>query len=276
MPVTANRKTHGMTIRVGRRTLSFTMIDDEGEVVYEPYVVKSGMSMAANMREAFKTQSFLSLLPEKVRVMIDTDVLMMPVDLFDERQKELLYTHAFPECAHDYIAYNVLPSLNAVALFSVNKDLKLVIDDRFGDAQFIMAVAPVWRHLHARSYTGNNQKLFGYIHENRLDVFSFQQNRFKFCNTYDVKHVRDAVYYLLFVWNQLQLNPLKDELHLVGDLLQNDQAVLQQDRDLLLGELKRFLQKVYVINPSADFNRAPITEIKNIPYDLQTLFVKGR
>jgi hypothetical protein len=237
MPVTANRKTHGMTIRVGRRTLSFTMIDDEGEVVYEPYVVKSGMSMAANMREAFKTQPFLSLLPEKVRVMIDTDVLMMPVDLFDERQKELLYTHAFPECAHDYIAYNVLPSLNAVALFSVNKDLKLVIDDRFGDAQFIMADAPVWRHLHARSYTGNNQKLFGYIHENRLDVFSFQQNRFKYCNVFDASRLNDSLYFLLYVWKQLQLASETDELHLCGHV---------PEADKMVAELKKYVKNVYL------------------------------
>jgi hypothetical protein len=26
----------------------------------------------------------------------------------------------------------------------------------------------------------------------------------------------------------------------------------------------------------ADFNRHPITEIKSMPYDLQTLYIKGR
>jgi hypothetical protein len=187
-----------------------------------------------------------------------------------------MFYQAFPSRNQELVYFNVLPDLNAVAVFSMNRDLRLVIDDHFSDVTLMVAMMPVWRQLHQRSYTGPRHKLYGYFHEKKLDVFSFQQNRFKFCNTYDVKHVRDAVYYLLFVWNQLQLNPLKDELHLVGDLLQNDQAVLQQDRDLLLGELKRFLQKVYVINPSADFNRAPITEIKNIPYDLQTLFVKGR
>jgi hypothetical protein len=36
------------------------------------------------------------------------------------------------------------------------------------------------------------------------------------------------------------------------------------------------VKNVYVVNPSADFNRSPITEIKGMPYDLQTLFVKGR
>ena len=49
-----------------------------------------------------------------------------------------------------------------------------------------------------------------------------------------------------------------------------------QDSEWLLAELKKYLQNAYIINPSADFNRAQVTEIKGMPYDLQTLFVKGR
>ena len=48
-----NNKT--LTIRVGKNTLSFSMIDNangQQPIVYEPYVVKSGISMAANLREA--------------------------------------------------------------------------------------------------------------------------------------------------------------------------------------------------------------------------------
>ena len=42
---------------------------------------------------------------------------------------------------------------------------------------------------------------------------------------------------------------------------------------LLPGYVSR--QNVYVINPKAEFNRAPITEIKNLPYDLMTYFMKN-
>lgn len=58
----------------------------------------------------------------------------------------------------------------------------------------------------------------------------------------------------------------RDELHLVGEL---------PAREELTQELHTFIQNVYVINPKAEFNRAPITAIKNIPYDLITYFVKS-
>ncbi len=256
-----------LTIRVGRNTLSFAMPDDAGRVVFEPYVVKSGVSMAANLREAFKQSDMLLDAPPRVRVLIDSPVLLMPVELFDEQLMQPLHQHAFPTAEQDAKLYNVLPDLNAVAIFTINKDLRLVVDDHFHDAKFVCAVSPVWRYLHQRSFIGPRNKLYGYFHERRLEIFSFQKNRFKFCNSFEAKHAYNSLYFLLYVWKQLQLEPEYDELHIVGEI---------PEQEWLLGELRKYLQKAYVINPSADFNRAPVTEIKNMPYDLQTLFVKGR
>ncbi|MBQ3632245.1 MAG: DUF3822 family protein [Prevotella sp.] len=257
-----------LTIRIGRNTLSFAMPDGEdGEIIYEPYVVKSGMSMAANLREAFKTADLLASPPPRVRVVLDSDVLLVPVDVFSESTMGDMMTHAFPQTAADAVYYNVLPDLNAVAVFAMNRDLRLVVDDHFRDVQLIAAVTPVWRHLHQRSYTGIRHKLFGYFHEQHLDVFSFSQNRFKFSNNFEASHAHDCLYFLLYVWKQLQLQAEYDELHLVGDI---------PEPTWILTELKRFVQNAYVINPAADFTSLAAATVKGLPYDLQTLFVRGR
>lgn len=267
MPEISN-KNQRLTIRIGRSSMSFSCVaDNEKDVIYEPYVIKSGVSMAANLREAFKTADLLLNPPARVRVVLDSDVLMVPVELFDEKDIDKMYAHTFPGKEQDAVCYNVLPDLNTVAVFAINKDLKLVIDDHFKDVKIIIALAPVWRHLHQRSFTGNKRKLYGYFHEKHLDIFSFQQNRFKFCNTFEVSRAHDSLYFLLYVWKQLQLQPEYDELHIVGEI---------PEKEWLLTELKKFLQNAYVINPSADFNRHPVTEIKGMPYDLQTLYIKGR
>ncbi|MBR1933483.1 MAG: DUF3822 family protein [Prevotella sp.] len=256
-----------ITIRVGRGTLSFSMPGNDGNVVFEPYVVKSGISMAANLREAFRTSDLLLQAPRRARVLVDSDVLMVPIELFEVGDMDQWHHHAYPRKEQDAIYYNVLPDLNAVSVFSMNKDLRLVIDDHFQDVRLLSVITPVWRHLHQRSYTGTRHKLYGYFHEQRLEVFSYQQNRFKFCNSFGAKEAHDALYFLLYVWKQLQLQPQYDELHIVGDI---------PEQQWLIAELRKYLQKAYIINPVADFNRAQVTEIKNMPYDLQTLFVKGR
>lgn len=259
-----------LTIRVSRHTLSFSTVSATADGItmdYEPYTVRSGVSMAANLREAFKTARLLAYGYQRVTVLIDSPVLMIPVDLFHEADMEALYRHSYPDTKAEVVMHNVLPGLNAVAVFGVNRDLKLVTDDHFSNVTFICAMSPVWSYLHRRSYIGNRGKLYVYFHDDKVDIFSFTQRRFKYCNSFDTSSAHDALYYLLYVWKQLMMKPEHDELHLVGDI---------PERDWLTAELKRFLQRAYVINPTADFNRAPATQIKGMPYDLMTLYVKGR
>lgn len=257
-----------LTIRIGQHTLSFSALntDNSNNITYEPYPIRSGISMAANLREAFREINLLQNGWQRAMVLIDSPVLMIPVEEFNESLKNVLYNHAITGHESETVLSTVQPSLNAVAVYSINKDLKLVIDDHFSDVRFTHVCAPVWNHLFRRSFTGVRMKLYAYFHDKKIDVFSFQQNRFRFTNSFDTNLVADAVYFILNVWKQLAFDNKRDELHLVGEL---------PDRDGLAQELHSFVKNVYIINPKAEFNRAPITEIKNLPYDLLTHFMKN-
>jgi hypothetical protein len=256
------------TIRIGRKSLSFAVTDPTNTtqpITYVPYVVKSGISMSANLREAFKTTDIPRT--PKVQVMVDSKILLVPVERFVESQVAELYRHSYPKSELDSIEYNVLPDANAVALFSINKDLKMVLTDRFEDVKLIHLMSPVWRYLHQRSFTGHRNKLFGYFHDQQLEIFSFQQHRFKFCNSFDTAEMHDALYFLLYVWKQLNLQPEHDEMHLVGDI---------PEQNMMLEELHNYLHHAYIINPSVEFNKTPATQIKGMPFDLMALLTKGR
>ena len=259
-----------LTIRASRHSLSFSALDvtQEGNsVTFEPYTVRSGISMAANLREAFKTAALPSMDFKRALLMVDSPVLMMPVDLFREQDTEVLYRHSFPKLTAERVEFNVLPELNAVALFAVNKDLRLVIDDHFADVKVNCAMTPVWKYLHQRSFIGTRGKLYGYFHDRKLEIFSFVQNRFKYCNAFDVSLAHDALYFLLYVWKQLALKPEHDEMHIVGDI---------PEPEWILAELRKYLQRAYIINPTGDFNRAQASLVKGLPYDLMAYYVKGR
>lgn len=264
-----NMTNQRLVIRISRNSLSFAAvnIDGNGQIDFEPYTLNPGISMAANMREAFRTQPMLQTAYGRVLVMIDTPTLMTPIELFHEEEQRTLYLHSYEGHEQDEIAHTVLPDLNCVAIFSVNRDLKLVLDDHFTQPTFIAAIAPVWRYLHQRSYVGVREKLFAYFHDRHMEVFSYGQNRFKFCNTFEARDAHDALYFLLYTWKQISLQADRDEMHLVGDIY---------EQEWLMGELQKYIKRVYTINPSGDFNRSAVTQIEGMPYDLMTLFVKGR
>jgi len=238
------KKNNILTINIGRGTLSFAKYDNDGEEQKEPYTVKSGISMAANLREAFKTCDFLEQAPNKARVLIDNDVLMVPITLFEEEQAETLFFHSFPDKSSEAVFFQVLTDLHAVVISSINKDLRTVLGDHFQEVTLIAAMSPVWQSCHKENFTGHHLKLYGYFHERHLDIFAFHQNRFKFSNSFEVKQPKDAVFFLLYVWKQLRLDAKNDELCLSGSIFKETTATAKEEREELLQELRRFLLKV--------------------------------
>lgn len=255
-----------MTIRVSNGSLAFAIADKQSEdqLIFRPYTIKSGVSISANLREAFKTEDLLQHPTTRARVLVNAPVLLLPIEEYDEKNCETLYMHSFPDTEGCSMMSNVLPDLNAVALFAINKDLKLVVEDHYSDIKITTLMLPVWRYMHQRSFIGIRRKLYAHFHDHQLELFSFERNRFVFSNRYDVKHAKDALYFILFVWRELALDQQKDELYLSGDII---------DRETLVQQLLAHLRKVTVINPSADFNRAPMTKIQGITMDLLTLYL---
>lgn len=94
--------------------------------------------------------------------------------------------------------------------------------------------------------------------------FGFEKNRFKFFNSFNAEHAKDALYFILYVWKQLGFNQMQDELHVAGNV---------PDKDWFLYNTKLYIKKTFILNPAAEFNRAPITEIKGLPFDLMALYL---
>ena len=128
-----------ITLRIGRNSLSFATFnssDATQPVIYEPYIVKAGIAMAVNLREAFKNVVASDL--NHADVLLDTPQMLVPIEQFDEDDIKTLFDYAFPakEQVQHIVRYNVLPDLKTVCLFAVNKDLNSVLNDRFDHVQY--------------------------------------------------------------------------------------------------------------------------------------------
>ena len=257
-----------LIVRITRRTLAFAVTDKtaDAQVAYEPYTVRSGISMAANLREAFKSTALLQRGYKRVNILVDVAVMLVPIEEFQEEDMQGLYRYTFGLDDGDTVVHQVLPDLNAVAVFPINKDIKLVVDDHFTDVRITPLIRSIWTYLHRKSFIGMSKKLYGYFHDKKLELFAFSKNRFKFYNSFELDSSRDAVYFIMYVWEQLGMDKTSDELHLVGDIV---------DSDGLKISLSQFIRKVYINNLAADFSSAPITAVSGLPYDLITLFAKG-
>ena len=260
--------TRRITIRIDGREMAFSAIEPQAEqgVVYQPYTLKNSMSVAANLRQAFQEADLLSFGFTRAQVMMGSPVMLVPLEEFDREHVAELYRYTLGDTKGLTVVSNIIPTLNAVAVYSIQKDLRTVIEDHFSDVKYTHLCIPVWNNLHRRSFTGQRRKLYGYFHEKHVEVFAFQQNRFRFHNSFPVAKMQDAVYFLLYVWKEQGMDQLKDELHLAGAI---------PERDDLLQTLRQYVQNAFVVNPTAEFNRAGVTQVKGMPYDLMAYYVKN-
>ena len=81
-------------------------------------------------------------------------------------------------------------------------------------------------------------------------------------NNFKCTETADVIYYLLYVWKQLDFNQERDELHLTGTL---------RDKESLVKGLQQFVRQLFVINPNTEFSLNGISKAEEIPFDLQTL-----
>ncbi|MDY6206845.1 MAG: DUF3822 family protein [Prevotella sp.] len=257
-----------VTIRIGKGTLSFSTTDETAlhKVVYEPYEVNRSISMAANMREAFKTSPLLQDPFSLAVTLVDTPVLLVPINEFEESEMQTLYHHSFTGIEYDTILHHMLPALNTVAVYSLNKDLKGVIEEHFDDTRHYPLCTPVWKCLQAKNHVGHAKKLFAYAHHGSLELFAFAPNRFRFCNHFSAVHANDAVYYILHVWQQLGMKAETDELHVIGNLPEEKSATEQ---------LERFIARVVRNSAAGLLQEAPVSRLKAMPFDLMAYHSNG-
>lgn len=227
-------------IRVGHGSLAFAYRNGDGAgFSFVPYAINGGISMAANLREALRDDTLRLAKWRKVQVLLDSPVVMVPIDEYDEHSKELLYNYTVMGQENNAVLATILPQVNAVALYSLNKDLRLVLTDNFSDIKVHPVCGSTWQYLQRRSMAGNNEKLYCYFHDGKMELCSFRKNRFRFSNTFEVAHANDAAYFILSVWNQLAMNEKKDDIYLCGEF---------KERDALIEELHRFVANLSLIH----------------------------
>lgn len=121
-----------LIIRITRTTISFTAPNTviEGQTDFEQYSMKTGISVAANMRQALADCRLLQVhtsptqngqtMPSQyhpvfsqVRVYVDTPLLLIPAEEFDADAAPLLYHHVNTTCENDASTpYRFLPPMS--------------------------------------------------------------------------------------------------------------------------------------------------------------------
>ncbi len=237
--------------------MAFATCDTQngGGTVYEPYAMKPGISAAANLRQAFAESTLLAMQHRKAVAMLDTPVMLVPEEEFDDTAAEKLYRLVNTRHTADKVVSCVQHELGAVAVFAMNADLHTVLTDRFTAVEYIPLLQPVWQRFNEESQKSDAATLFAYMHDKQVDLMAFRRGRFRMCTTCDTALAEDAVYYIMAAWRQLAMRPAADRLRIAGTM---------PGRDRMMAELRKFVADTAEAEAAASADTS-------MPLDLQLL-----
>lgn len=245
---------------------------DAGELLpfyYSNYKFRPQTSLVVNLRNAVSEEPLLAAPAISTHVLVNGPVTLVPLSEFQEEDGAKIYDHLFPTEKLHRVFYETIPSTSSVLLFSLEETICATFDSLFDRVVYHSSFTPVLRHFSRKNATllGTSAKrVFIYGHEKGIEVAIFDENRLVMFNGFPLLRAADAAYFVFNMVHFLSEQPTVLSYYVAGNL---------ELRDQIVSEMQKFAKNVYSLNPSAEFNRHPVTQVdSDVPYDLITYFAE--
>lgn len=140
----------------------------------------------------------------------------VPQSLEPAGETEAYYTYCFPGTS-EKILENCLEHNELYNLFGIEADLYAFLVRTFDQPVILHHLTPLCEYFYSKSRTNNQDKMYVNIEEKRIDIICFNTRGLLIANTFEYRHPHDAAYYMLNVWQQLNFDQQKGEMHLTGN-----------------------------------------------------------
>ncbi len=138
---------------------------------------------------------------------------LIPEALYIESEKESYFNFLHEQETGEIILSNRLGHIEICTVYSIPGTCKKDIDKVFPRVTLChissILIGNIW--MSVKNMTGH--KVFLNMREEQFDLLAFEGNQLKYCNAFHFLTAEDVAYYVIFVFEQLNLNP--EEVHMV-------------------------------------------------------------
>jgi len=152
-----------------------------------------------------------------VCVLINNFSTIIPNPLFEEDKKEL-YLKFNAGIDDAVVLVDEMPNLDAKTIFAFPLILKTKLDSLFTSINYHHFSSGLIESLLIQNKNQPAKRLFVHIQPTHLETIVIEGKNLLFYNTFNHHSAEDFIYYLLFVCEQLQLNPENIEVFLIGEI----------------------------------------------------------
>ena len=220
-----------LSIRIYSDGFSFSTPQSQRDVT-----AHEGESLTKALEQAFKTNALLRPDYDEVHVYADYPSTRIPLDEFRSEEAQALYRLTFGDDSLQgmNMHYEMLPALEIIEVFVIDKEIEELILKHYPHATIHSYFGQLMNRMLTRDKRRQDEerRLYAHCNGRQLFLFTYDQGRLQFANSFEANNLSNQLYYLLYVWKQLELRQTRDTLILIGSNKELEQ------------ELKRYLKNI--------------------------------
>lgn len=196
------------------------------------------------IQEVFYSDPCLQVGYKKTTVLVvSPKSVLIPSSYF--KQKDLIQYFKFNYDLQELeeIHFNYIQDIEAYNIFSLPNPVSNVITEKFINAQFYHQGLPLINYYINNSRSDHTCSALS-INEDFIDIAVLYGSRLHLYNSYYWSAYEDIIYYLLYVYKQLNLDVSENELHVNGDL---------ENKKELKKMINQYFKKIHYQKPPSEF-----------------------
>ena len=150
-------------------------------------------------------------------------VTLIPASLFSEDLINDYFRLNFGQVKDEHLAYNYISQLDAYLLFAISQNLIHQFKFLLNYHALYHIATPWLKSLFAQFQQSNEPLLFADFEDPLVRVALMREGNLVFFNTFSFTDDNDMLYYLIFISEQLGINPQKHRFYFSGTIFRHSE-----------------------------------------------------
>ena len=218
--------TYRMSVQVSLTGLSF-LIEEENLIIFKKDIsfneTKNPDELLFEIQKAFAENDQLKKPVFELKVVYQNTIYsIVPAPLFNEDEAEQYLKLNSRLFTTDFVAFDIIENFELVNVYVPLANINNYFFEHYGEFSYFHFTTTFLERVLQNEKTGNAIKIYAHLHGHQVDVIVTSGKKLLLCNSFNYSTPEDLTYYILFVAEQLDLNPELFELKLSGNISEED------------------------------------------------------